>query len=203
MLLVGEENKIVPALPLTSFAGCTGKAVIDKPQYRPTVFSLVEMALEQASNAESSRAALREGLKFATLIMMAKVLSLLQPWATLAVMGLKTIETRSWGTIYRGPLLIHAGLRRSGKAVWAESELLQQHVPDFGALAFGAIVGEVQLRDVMRLGAMNMGVAAFEQQSLEEHAFSAAPARFAWIFSDAQLFEEPIPATGRLGLWEH
>jgi hypothetical protein len=35
-------------------------------------------------------------------------LSLKQPWATLLVHGLKTIEVRRWPTARRGPVLIHA-----------------------------------------------------------------------------------------------
>jgi hypothetical protein len=35
-------------------------------------------------------------------------LSLKQPWATLLVYGLKTIEVRRWATARRGPILIHA-----------------------------------------------------------------------------------------------
>lgn len=50
-----------------------------------------------------------------------KVLTLHQPWATLIAAGIKTIETRSWSTRYRGPLAIHAGLAnpplRHGSAV--------------------------------------------------------------------------------------
>lgn len=40
-----------------------------------------------------------------------KAISLWQPWATLIATGHKTIETRSWATQYRGPLLIHAAKR--------------------------------------------------------------------------------------------
>lgn len=35
-------------------------------------------------------------------------LSLKQPWATLLAYGCKTIEVRSWPTVRRGPVLIHA-----------------------------------------------------------------------------------------------
>jgi len=38
-------------------------------------------------------------------------LSIRQPWAWLIVHGYKTIENRTWQTAYRGPILIHAGLR--------------------------------------------------------------------------------------------
>lgn len=40
-----------------------------------------------------------------------KALTLHQPWATLVALVVKTVETRSWSTRYRGPLLIHAGQR--------------------------------------------------------------------------------------------
>ncbi|MGE3805406.1 MAG: ASCH domain-containing protein [Gemmataceae bacterium] len=36
------------------------------------------------------------------------VLSIKQPWATLLVHGLKTIEVRSWATRRRGNVLVHA-----------------------------------------------------------------------------------------------
>ena len=41
-----------------------------------------------------------------------KAITLHQPWASLVAAGVKTVETRSWRTSYRGPLAIHAGLRR-------------------------------------------------------------------------------------------
>jgi hypothetical protein len=37
-----------------------------------------------------------------------KVLTLHQPYASLIALGVKSIETRSWSTKYRGPLAIHA-----------------------------------------------------------------------------------------------
>lgn len=39
-----------------------------------------------------------------------KALTLYQPWAQLVALGVKSIETRSWSTSYRGPLAIHAAL---------------------------------------------------------------------------------------------
>lgn len=40
-----------------------------------------------------------------------KTITLHQPWASLVALGVKTIETRSWSTTYRGPLAIHAAQR--------------------------------------------------------------------------------------------
>ena len=41
-----------------------------------------------------------------------KAITLWQPWASLIAVGAKRIETRSWSTNYRGPLAVHASLRR-------------------------------------------------------------------------------------------
>lgn len=41
-----------------------------------------------------------------------KALSLHQPWASLVALGVKTIETRSWATQYRGRLAIAASKRK-------------------------------------------------------------------------------------------
>lgn len=49
-----------------------------------------------------------------------RALTLTQPWATLVAIGAKRIETRSWGTRYRGPLAIHAAAQFPG---WAKNLL--------------------------------------------------------------------------------
>lgn len=41
-----------------------------------------------------------------------KAITILQPWASLIACGAKQIETRSWATKYRGPIVIHAGKGR-------------------------------------------------------------------------------------------
>ena len=47
-----------------------------------------------------------------------RALSVAQPWAWLICGGFKDVENRSWRTSYRGPLLIHAGMKvRSADAV--------------------------------------------------------------------------------------
>ena len=42
---------------------------------------------------------------------MQRALSIRQPWAWLILNGYKDLENRTWRTDYRGPLLIHAGMR--------------------------------------------------------------------------------------------
>src|ERR1035441_8202753 len=46
-----------------------------------------------------------------------KALTLTQPWASLMGLRQKTVETRSWGTSYRGELVIHAA---KGFPKWAK-----------------------------------------------------------------------------------
>src|SRR5689334_8102777 len=77
-----------------------------------------------------------------------KVISLLQPWASLVVIGAKQIETRSWNTKYRGPLLIHA----SKKYQVAQKKLAVEFNKKYGAnlgyfdeLPVGQIIGSVNL----------------------------------------------------------
>jgi hypothetical protein len=69
-------------------------------------------------------------------------LSLKQPWATLVVHGLKTIEVRRWPTARRGRILIHAArIPDSRKEAW-------RHVPDplrEQAKLQGGIIGAVDL----------------------------------------------------------
>lgn len=46
-----------------------------------------------------------------------KAITIRQPWASLIALGEKKIETRSWQTKYRGPILIHAGKSVDKKAM--------------------------------------------------------------------------------------
>lgn len=86
-----------------------------------------------------------------------KALTIRQPWASLIALGVKHIETRSWSTRYRGPLVIHAG-----KAVdWPRSHVpevdaaLHEHgrcvvdITQRGNPYLGAVVAVVDLVDVV------------------------------------------------------
>lgn len=86
-----------------------------------------------------------------------KAISLLQPWASLVVMGAKKIETRSWNTKYRGELLIHAsaGKTKEGRNLAKYNsdfyDALKTEYDVFGLydLPFGAIIGKVNLIDTV------------------------------------------------------
>ena len=84
-----------------------------------------------------------------------KALTLTQPWATLVAVGENSIETRSWGTRYRGPLSIHSakGFPRDARELCRTSpyrEALRSHgYADALSLPLGAVIAVAELVDVM------------------------------------------------------
>jgi len=127
-----------------------------------------------------------------------KVLSLMQPWASLLVMGIKKMETRNWTTAFRGELLIHASKSTAGK-IFMTAPSISQHIQNFSSLPRGAIIGQATLKDIIRISS----IPEQEDIILEENAFGdRQQAKYHWLFEAAVLFDEPIPATGKLGLWE-
>ncbi|MBB1286042.1 ASCH domain-containing protein [Flavisolibacter sp. BT320] len=132
-----------------------------------------------------------------------KTISLLQPWASLVIMGVKTIETRLWQTAYRGPLLIHASKGKKGRVV-CNRPLIRQHLSDFNNLPFGAIIGSVTLTDIVPVETLHVSAATIAARTLEEKAFGDdTKGRYAWFFSDPVPLETPIITGGSLGLWDY
>lgn len=132
-----------------------------------------------------------------------KTISLLQPWASLVMLGAKTIETRSWQTAYRGPLLIHASKGKKGRILCTRS-LICQHFADFTALPFGAIIGSVNLDAVVPVETLHLSAATLAERTLEEKAFGDdTKGRYAWMLSNPVPMEVPIPTGGTLGLWDY
>ncbi len=68
-----------------------------------------------------------------------KALTVRQPWASLIAAGVKTIETRSWSTKYRGPLAIHAGAHRptEGEELCGDSGWYWEWDVDHGIVIIG------------------------------------------------------------------
>lgn len=158
-----------------------------------------------------------------------KVLTLTQPWATLAAIGAKRIETRDWRTSYRGPLAIHAakGLGTGGMeglhhrcyhnkaffdALMAAGYYEFNHSSCLRPLPLGAIVAVCELRDCRIIGVELNGIPTIAADDMltrtpimgNERAFGDYSAgRFAWLLANVRALPEPIPAKGALGLWEY
>jgi len=128
------------------------------------------------------------------------VLSLMQPWAQLVVLGEKEYETRSWKTNYRGELYIHS----SAKLFQADLELCRQNhffkkaVPDLSKLKTGFIIGKVDLVDCMAVEELDGRI------SKKETVFGDySPGRFAWRLENATMLDKPIETRGALSIWQY
>lgn len=136
-----------------------------------------------------------------------KAISLWQPWATLWLLSgpdEKVFETRDWYTSYRGPLLVHAAKKRDREIVSAVYDediiaaLIRHKIHGLDQLAFGAIIGSVNLVACSRIGIK------IPAPSAREAAFGDwQPDRYAWERgSFPQLFAKPIPYKGSQGFFD-
>jgi len=132
-----------------------------------------------------------------------KVISLLQPWASLVIKGVKKIETRSWATPYRGTLHIHASLGK--KALWLlDNPPFLHYLNKAGKLPHGCIIGQVTLTAIIRMEDFDLSPDKMELLTLEERAFGDYnKGRFGWLMENPVEYMEPIFCRGHLRLWDY
>lgn len=146
-----------------------------------------------------------------------KVFTLTQPHASLVANGDKVVETRSWRTTYRGPVLIHAASTLKGvggKNGYSEAMLrvpdlpllkLAEFAPAFAGetvppgLPLGAILAASYIEDCVEIDEAL-------RRSLEPDELAVgnyADGRYAWILRRRPETDfAPLPWKGALGLWE-
>ncbi|NVO33490.1 ASCH domain-containing protein [Hymenobacter lapidiphilus] len=131
-----------------------------------------------------------------------KAISLIQPYATLIMLGYKSYETRSWTTKHRGPLAIAAS---AGKPKWARevaekdpivSALLAKHSLTFDTLPRGGIVGTCQV------GEMNPTDGFSELSDTERACGDYGPRRWAWTLYDVRPLPRLVGCKGALSIWQ-
>ncbi len=140
-----------------------------------------------------------------------RAITLTQPWACLVAIGVKSTETRSWRTWYRGPLLIHAA---KGFPRWARdlcnrepfaAVLLEAGYADPGSgqvdpaqLPLGAILAVCNLKHCVKIGTPGIDLPPPDpERSFGDYT----PGRYAWMLADVQPLLDPVSATGSMGLW--
>ena len=101
-----------------------------------------------------------------------KALSVRQPWANMIAAGEKTIETRTWATNYRGPLLIISSKR--------------PHIPPAGCVV--AVATLVACRSMTRRDEHAACCPVYENAH-------------AWVLENVRKVE-PIPVRGALGIFD-
>ena len=121
-----------------------------------------------------------------------RCVSVRQPWAELIARGIKTIETRTWPTHYRGRLAIAASRRvdLGANAKRAAKRFLP--TVDLWELGLGELVAVATLRDVVRLQGTSAEVVA---------ACSPCRGKRGWLLDDVQRVEPGIQIQGKLGLF--
>ncbi len=127
-----------------------------------------------------------------------KVLSLTEPYATLIRMGIKTIETRSWKTNYRGELYIHASSTKMKKEYRENLELM--NLVSKEELNYGNIIVKCQLTDCIKMD--DDYVDKIKKEDRNNFITGIyEKGRYAWILEDIEVLEHPIKAKGHLGIW--
>jgi hypothetical protein len=154
-----------------------------------------------------------------------RAVSMTQPWASLV--GDKRIETRSWRTSYRGPLLIHASkgfpvtermlcwqdpFFRCLLAILGMTDKGQSGEEIAMRLPVGALVSVCNLVDCRRMASSEDNPFFDEEREFDispagslteqERAFGLYEVgRYAWILEDVRRLPEPIYCKGALQLW--
>ena len=125
----------------------------------------------------------------------------MQPWAELLVIGAKELETRPMQIHYRGPLLIHAGMKFDfGDLELCHSDpRFNKFIPDPTKLVTGAIIGKVDIIECLPVEE------ALKVISATEKAFGDyRPGRYAWMCAGAVKFKTPIlNVRGQQGIWNY
>ena len=126
-----------------------------------------------------------------------KVLSLTEPYATLIKNGIKTIETRSWKTSYRGRLYIHASSTKIPKEYRNNKELMA--LVSTYDLNYGHIICSCDLVDCIEM--TDDFINSIRKNKKNEYITGIySNGRYAWIFENIEILKNPIKAKGHLGI---
>ena len=126
-----------------------------------------------------------------------KVLSLTEPYATLIKTGIKTIETRSWKTNYRGKLYIHASSTKISKE--NKNNLALMSLVDINDLNYGNIICSCELVDCIEM--TDEFIEDIKKNKNEYITGVYSVGRYAWILKDIKVLDKSIKAKGHLGIW--
>lgn len=143
-----------------------------------------------------------------------RVLSVMQPWADCLMLD-KWVENRSWRTHYRGPLWIQAGLKSD---CGPDEETEFRHIP--GDRIRGHIIGRVNLLECALQSDLNAvwkyvnghrktiterqeELRAFVPRSnARKWSYVGNSDGYCWIVGNPRWLKDPIPCTGKLGIFK-
>jgi hypothetical protein len=144
-----------------------------------------------------------------------KALTIKQPWASLIALGEKKIETRSWKTNYRGPILIHAGKQVNNWICHQDPYLkvLNKHNIILSSdLPKGELIAKSNLVDCVKMVRLELDDEGKDMISILENGKVVldnelkfgdySTGRYAWILEDIKQIK-PISVKGQLSLWNY
>lgn len=124
-----------------------------------------------------------------------KVISIKEPFATLIKENIKTVETRSWKTNYRGEIYIHAS-KTNHKNLPQELNNLTKNLK----MNNGNIIAKANLIDCIYMD--KEFLKEIEKNKIEYLCGEYKEGRYAWILEDIEKII-PIPAKGKLNIWNY
>lgn len=138
-----------------------------------------------------------------------KVLSMIQPWATLFILNEAQYETRTWKTNYRGSLAIHTSKKIDNSVCNNENiqRLLSKHGFNKENLPKGMIIGVCNLINCLKVTEDAQGCAVLEDGRIvsgnDYFLGDFRVGNYVWEVSNKEMLINFIPAKGKLGLWEY
>lgn len=138
--------------------------------------------------------------------LMLPAISLTQPWATLAVLLEKRIETRSWATKFRGPIAWHAAKTFPGWArrqCWIPpfSYVLARHNLTPDDLPVGKVIAITEITDCLPTEKVREAFCCYSEALYEELFGDYSDGRFAFLLGEMKPIR-PVPAKGALRIWK-
>ena len=125
-----------------------------------------------------------------------KVLSIIEPFASLIKNKRKFIETRSWKTFYRGELYIHASSKKIPKE-WKNNH----HYMIINETNYGNIICKCKLVDCIYIDQEFIG--NIKENNYQEYLLGIYEiGRYAWILEDIETIDK-MEAKGHLGIWNY
>jgi hypothetical protein len=126
-----------------------------------------------------------------------KGLTICEPYATLIALPddhsyAKRVENRTWGTRYRGSLLIHAGVSRS----YADPDVIEDYGLRPSDLNYGCALAVATLRGCveLELGGIVPEWARYRWPWLGAHEHTEGPV--CWVLAEVRRLPQPIPLEG-------
>ncbi len=121
-----------------------------------------------------------------------KVLTIKEPYASLIANNYKKYEFRTWKTNYRGPIYIHT------------SKVPNKNISKFKKYNLnyknGYIIAKVNIVDCIMVDEkMDKYLKKLDSVVYEDNYIGC----YAWKIEDVEMLKNPIPISGKLGLWNY